>query len=77
MNLVGRQMQRTGAAVHHQRQYSDNFMEAPSKWLQSTSPPQVLCFVFLVVGCLFFMGFCLKLIGSVLMLMLIAFECGW
>lgn len=40
MNLVGRQMQRTGAAAHHQRQYSDNFMEAPSKWLQSTGPPQ-------------------------------------
>ncbi|KAA8541804.1 hypothetical protein F0562_022956 [Nyssa sinensis] len=39
MNAVGRQMQRSGAStVHHQRQYSDNFLENSSngRWLQST-----------------------------------------
>jgi hypothetical protein len=39
MNGVGRQGQRSGAAgVHHQRQYSDNFLETSSngRWLQST-----------------------------------------
>ncbi|XP_030970859.1 kinesin-like protein KIN-13B isoform X1 [Quercus lobata] len=39
MNGVGRQGQRSGAAgVHHQRQYSDNFLESSSngRWLQST-----------------------------------------
>ncbi|KAK9282182.1 hypothetical protein L1049_005094 [Liquidambar formosana] len=38
MNAVGRQTQRSGAsAVHHQRQYSDNFLETSSngRWLQS------------------------------------------
>ncbi|XP_041002121.1 kinesin-like protein KIN-13B isoform X2 [Juglans microcarpa x Juglans regia] len=38
MNGVGRQGQRSGAAgVHHQRQYSDNFLETSSNgsWLQS------------------------------------------
>ncbi|KAM1049834.1 hypothetical protein ACFX11_031898 [Malus domestica] len=31
MNGVGRQWQRSGAAgVHHQRQYSDNFLETSS-----------------------------------------------
>ncbi|KAE7997443.1 hypothetical protein FH972_002081 [Carpinus fangiana] len=38
MNGVGRQGQRSGAAgVHHQRQYSDNFLETSSngRWLQS------------------------------------------
>ncbi|KAG6390731.1 hypothetical protein SASPL_148476 [Salvia splendens] len=35
MNAVGRQ--RSGAAAHHQRQYSDQFVEASSngRWLQS------------------------------------------
>ncbi|XP_031092341.1 kinesin-like protein KIN-13B [Ipomoea triloba] len=35
MNAVGRQ--RSGAAAHHQRQFSDNFLENPSndRWLQS------------------------------------------
>uniref|UniRef100_A0A5B7C069 Kinesin-like protein n=1 Tax=Davidia involucrata TaxID=16924 RepID=A0A5B7C069_DAVIN len=39
MNAVGRQMQRSGAStVHHQRQYSDNFLETSSngRWLQSS-----------------------------------------
>ncbi|KAL5538018.1 hypothetical protein UlMin_045345 [Ulmus minor] len=38
MNGVGRQGQRSGAAgVHHQRQYSDNFLDSSSngRWLQS------------------------------------------
>ncbi|KAM2275836.1 hypothetical protein ACFXTI_034341 [Malus domestica] len=38
MNGAGRQWQRSGAAVvHHQRQYSDNFLETSSNgmWLQS------------------------------------------
>lgn len=38
MNGLGRQSQRSGATgVHHQRQYSDNFLEASSngRWLQS------------------------------------------
>ncbi|XP_052182840.1 kinesin-like protein KIN-13B [Diospyros lotus] len=39
MNAVGRQGQRSGAsAVHHQRQYSDNFVDASSsngRWFQS------------------------------------------
>ncbi|BFG42488.1 hypothetical protein CerSpe_287620 [Prunus speciosa] len=38
MNGVGRQGQRSSAArVHHQRQYSDNFLETSSngRWLQS------------------------------------------
>ncbi|XP_030526175.1 kinesin-like protein KIN-13B [Rhodamnia argentea] len=38
MSTMGRQVQRSGAtAVHHQRQYSDNFFEGSSngRWLQS------------------------------------------
>ncbi|XP_059644822.1 kinesin-like protein KIN-13B [Cornus florida] len=38
MSAMGRQMQRSGAStVHHQRQYSDNFLETSSngRWLQS------------------------------------------
>ncbi|KAK3028328.1 hypothetical protein RJ639_037790 [Escallonia herrerae] len=38
MNAVGRQVQRSGAsAAHHQRQYSDNFLDTASngRWLQS------------------------------------------
>ncbi|KAL6996482.1 Kinesin-like protein KIN-13B [Sarracenia purpurea var. burkii] len=38
MNAMGRQGQRSGApTVHHQRQYSDNFLDAASngRWLQS------------------------------------------
>ncbi|XP_042499142.1 kinesin-like protein KIN-13B isoform X2 [Macadamia integrifolia] len=38
MNAVGRQMPRSGSStVHHQRQYSDNFLETSSngRWLQS------------------------------------------
>ncbi|KAK9269203.1 hypothetical protein L1049_000972 [Liquidambar formosana] len=40
MSLVGRQMQRSGSTVHHQRQYSDNFLESSSsngRWLQQSS----------------------------------------
>ncbi|XP_021741539.1 kinesin-like protein KIN-13B [Chenopodium quinoa] len=42
MNVIGRQMQRSGA---NSRQYSDNddssnFIEVPSKWLQSANLPQ-------------------------------------
>ncbi|ONH98124.1 hypothetical protein PRUPE_7G231000 [Prunus persica] len=40
MNVVGRQMARSNSAMHHQRQYSDNFMDASSKWLQSSSLSQ-------------------------------------
>ncbi|KAL7258385.1 hypothetical protein ACSBR1_004503 [Camellia fascicularis] len=39
MNIVGRQSQRSGVStVHHQRQYSDNFLDSSSngRWLQST-----------------------------------------
>lgn len=37
MNAVGRQTQRSASAAHHQRQYSDNFLDSSStnKWLQS------------------------------------------
>lgn len=41
MNAVGRQGQRSGASgAHHQRQYSDNFLDVTSsssngRWLQS------------------------------------------
>ncbi|XP_057969126.1 kinesin-like protein KIN-13B [Malania oleifera] len=37
MNVVGRQAGRSGATAHHQRQYSDNFLEVSSnsRWLQS------------------------------------------
>lgn len=34
MNAVGRQTGRSGAAAHHQRQYSENFLDG--KWLQSS-----------------------------------------
>ncbi|PQM39318.1 kinesin-like protein KIN-13B [Prunus yedoensis var. nudiflora] len=40
MNVVGRPMVRSNSAMHHQRQYSDNFMDASSKWLQSSSLSQ-------------------------------------
>ncbi|KAF8400781.1 hypothetical protein HHK36_014083 [Tetracentron sinense] len=39
MNAVGRQMQRSGSSTaHHQRQYSDNFLDTSSngRWLQSS-----------------------------------------
>ncbi|XP_068647762.1 kinesin-like protein KIN-13B [Aristolochia californica] len=43
MNAVGRQMQRSSAPAqaHHQRQYSDHFLDAASnnRWLQSAIPP--------------------------------------
>ncbi|KAG9455792.1 hypothetical protein H6P81_000300 [Aristolochia fimbriata] len=41
MNAVGRQMQRSAAPPHHQRQYSDHFLDAASnnRWLQSAAPP--------------------------------------
>ncbi|CAK9154608.1 unnamed protein product [Ilex paraguariensis] len=37
MNAVGRQMQRSSSTSHHQRQYSDNFIDTNfnNKWLQS------------------------------------------
>ncbi|GMH13678.1 hypothetical protein Nepgr_015519 [Nepenthes gracilis] len=34
MNAMQKQVRRSSASVHHQRQYSDNFIDAPSKWLQ-------------------------------------------
>ncbi|KAF4350476.1 hypothetical protein G4B88_018032 [Cannabis sativa] len=37
MNAVGRQLSRSNPAVHHQRQYSDNFLDSSSKWFQSSS----------------------------------------
>ncbi|XP_057968679.1 kinesin-like protein KIN-13B [Malania oleifera] len=42
MNAVGRQVQRsTASAVHHQRQYSDNFLDSSSngRWLSNSSLP--------------------------------------
>ena len=37
MNALGRQAQRSGASTMHQRQYSENFIDASSngRWLQS------------------------------------------
>ncbi|KAM1626572.1 hypothetical protein TB2_014681 [Malus domestica] len=41
MNAVGRQMLRSSSSMHHhRRQYSDHFMDTPSKWLQSTNLSQ-------------------------------------
>ncbi|XP_060669055.1 kinesin-like protein KIN-13B [Ziziphus jujuba] len=40
MNVVGRQMSRSNTAVHHQRQHSDNFIDASSKWFQSSNLSQ-------------------------------------
>ncbi|XP_062149081.1 kinesin-like protein KIN-13B [Alnus glutinosa] len=42
MNVVGRQMSRSTSSSHHQRQYSDHLIDAPSsnKWLQSASLSQ-------------------------------------
>lgn len=39
MNVVGRQVSRSNTAAHHQRQYSDNFLDSSfsSKWLQSSN----------------------------------------
>ncbi|GAB4852579.1 Kinesin-like protein KIN-13B [Ancistrocladus abbreviatus] len=42
MNAMGRQVQRSTTSIHHQRQYSDNTIDASSsmsKWLQSTNLP--------------------------------------
>ncbi|GKV06594.1 hypothetical protein SLEP1_g18467 [Rubroshorea leprosula] len=41
MNVIGRQMARSNATVHHQRQYSDNFLDSTfnGKWLQSSNFP--------------------------------------
>ncbi|KDP33665.1 hypothetical protein JCGZ_07236 [Jatropha curcas] len=36
MNAVGRQMSRSSSTVHHQRQYSDNFLDS-GRWLQTSS----------------------------------------
>lgn len=40
--MVGRQMPRSNSSSHHQRQYSDHWIDAPSsnKWLQSASLSQ-------------------------------------
>lgn len=40
MNAVGRQVSRSNPTVHHQRQYSDNFLDASSKWFQSANLSQ-------------------------------------
>ncbi|KAL5771240.1 hypothetical protein ACOSP7_015394 [Xanthoceras sorbifolium] len=39
MNVVGRQMSRSNTTAHHQRQYSDNFLDSSfsARWLQSSS----------------------------------------
>ncbi|KAL9443548.1 hypothetical protein AB3S75_016835 [Citrus x aurantiifolia] len=39
MNVVGRQVSRSNTTAHHQRQYSDNFLDSSfsSKWLQSSN----------------------------------------
>ncbi|XWS72015.1 hypothetical protein CRYUN_Cryun02cG0004500 [Craigia yunnanensis] len=41
MSVVGRQIARSNSTAHHQRQLSDNFLDAPfnSKWLQSSHFP--------------------------------------
>ncbi|GMI81251.1 hypothetical protein like AT3G16060 [Hibiscus trionum] len=41
MSVVGRQMARSNSTAHHQRQYSDNFLDASfnAKWLQSSNLP--------------------------------------
>ncbi|XVF49197.1 hypothetical protein PTKIN_Ptkin03bG0249300 [Pterospermum kingtungense] len=41
MSVVGRQMARSNSTAHHQRQYSDNLLDASfnSKWLQSSHFP--------------------------------------
>ncbi|XP_059638119.1 kinesin-like protein KIN-13B [Cornus florida] len=43
MNAVGRQMQRSGSTGHHQRQFSDNFIDTAfnNKWLQSAGLHQL------------------------------------
>ncbi|XP_077220031.1 ATP binding microtubule motor family protein [Tasmannia lanceolata] len=40
MNVMGRQMHKSGSSAHHHRQYSDNFLETSSnpRWLQSSNP---------------------------------------
>ncbi|PON94559.1 Kinesin-like protein [Trema orientale] len=40
MNAVGRQVSRSNPAVHHQRQYSDNFIDSSSKWFHSSNLSQ-------------------------------------
>ncbi|TXG61380.1 hypothetical protein EZV62_012743 [Acer yangbiense] len=39
MNVVGRQVSRSNTTAHHQRQYSDNFLDSSfsAKWLQSSN----------------------------------------
>ena len=53
MNAVGRQGQRSGAsAVHHQRQYSDNFVDASSsngRWFQSAGLQHLQVLILFVV----------------------------
>ncbi|KAJ4708432.1 Kinesin-like protein [Melia azedarach] len=41
MSVVGRQMSRSNTTAHHQRQYSDNFLDSSfsAKWLQSSNAP--------------------------------------
>ncbi|KAK2645693.1 hypothetical protein Ddye_020888 [Dipteronia dyeriana] len=41
MNVVGRQVSRSNTTAHHQRQYSDNFLDSSfsAKWLQSSNVP--------------------------------------
>ncbi|KAI4350863.1 hypothetical protein L6164_005270 [Bauhinia variegata] len=42
MNVIGRQIPRSNSAVHHQRQNSDNFLDATShgRWFQSSTMTQ-------------------------------------
>ncbi|XP_022730955.1 kinesin-like protein KIN-13B [Durio zibethinus] len=48
MSVVGRQMARSNSTAHHQRQYSDIFLDASfnSKWLESSNFPSSLEFGF-------------------------------
>ncbi|KAE8682828.1 Kinesin-13A [Hibiscus syriacus] len=52
MNVVGRQMTRSNSTAHHQRQYSDNFLDVSynSNWLQSSNCPSSQEFGFYGTG---------------------------
>jgi hypothetical protein len=82
---VGRQGQRSGAAgVHHQRQYSDNFLETSSngRWLQSAGlqhlhssnpsipPLQVLSHLYVLLFVDLMLGFGSQVFVSVQFLLL-------
>ena len=69
MSVVGRQMARSNSTAHHQRQHSDNFLDASfsSKWLQSSHFPSSQVFdLFLSLSLSFFTStFCIYCNGVV------------